>query len=29
MDNFLNKQVCIFFTPIDSFHYSVHKSIKV
>ena len=29
MDNFLNKQLCIFCTPIDSSHFSVHKSIKV
>jgi len=23
------KQLCVLFTPIDSFHHSVHKSIKV
>ena len=29
MDNFLNKQLCLFFPPIDSSHYSVYKSIKI
>jgi len=29
MNNFLNQQLCIFFPPIDSSHYSFHKSIKV
>jgi len=26
---FFSKQLCVFFTPIDSSHYFVHKSIKV
>jgi len=29
MNNFLNKQLCIFFTPIDSIYYFVRKNIKV
>ena len=29
MNNFLNKQVCVFFPVIDSFHYSVNKNIKI
>jgi len=29
MNNVLNKQLCVFFPPIDSSHYSVYKSIKV
>jgi len=27
--NFFEKQLCVFFTPIDSSHYSVHKSIEI
>jgi len=26
---FFLKQLCVFFTPVDSSHYSVNKSIKV
>jgi len=26
---FFSKQLCVFFTPIDSSYYFVHKSIKV
>ena len=29
MHTFFNRQLCVFFTLIDSSHYSVHKSIKV
>ena len=29
MDNFLNQQLYVFFTPINLYNYSVHKNIMI
>jgi len=29
LHNVFEKQLCVFFTTIDSYHYSVHKSIEI